>query len=173
MTKCESYLFSLRAAGNSSDYLANDMLSLLITLKIFILNHNSDVVGETSGGTATTSGDAAAAALAALDIDIDDDSTKKYGSASASSCFGGGGGKSNREVLQKLNRIDQKRLANFHFINTLENLKMHLVKYRTSSAAIATTINKHNNTNSNNANNLRFNSSFVTQQDEIVKINIF
>lgn len=98
---CESYLFSLQAAGNSNDYLANEMLSLVITLKIFILNHNADA--------------------AVIDPDYLDRTT--------ASCLGTNP-KGNRDVIDKLSTLERRRLFNFHFINTLENLKLHMVKLK-------------------------------------------
>lgn len=89
LQKCDSYLYSLKAAGNSNDYLANEMLSLVITLKIFILNHNAD----------------------ALD-------------------FERAIGRYDPDVVGHLNALDRRRLDNFHYINTLENLKLHMVKNR-------------------------------------------
>lgn len=112
LRKCESYLFSLQAAGNSNDYLANEMLSLVITLKIFIRNHSLD------------------SAAHPADPDPDQQPQPQPVSCSGLSRHRRKANKHHHNVIHKLTAIDQKRLGNFHYINTLENLKLNLVKLR-------------------------------------------
>lgn len=141
-------MFSLKAAGNSNDYLANDMLSLLITLKIFIVNHNSErefLNGDGGVCGSGASGSSVGASGAAVDIGHDEywitNNTSDYmegGRLAANNTT------SNRDIINRLTRLDQMRLSNFHFINTLENLKMHLVKYRANRGNSSLTLRDDN-----------------------------
>lgn len=134
LTKCESYLFSLKAAGNATDYLANEMLSLVITLKIFILNHNLDMSGGDSSGGPGSGGPGVGSSSSCmggggLHVNLDLNLNRHQHLVTTGACLlGGVDPKSSQDVIHKLTRLDQKRLSNFHFINTLENLKLHLVK---------------------------------------------
>lgn len=115
MRKCESYLFSLQAAGNSNDCLANEMLSLVITLKIFILNHNPERNGESGSGGGGGAGGACCATPAGNEPQLNNFQYLNDNEP---------------DIKNKINTLDRRRLRNFHFINTLENLKLNLVKYR-------------------------------------------